>query len=61
LQAHKINFGTGHKHKFYVYAHKDRFMFTCINIKKFGIAPLTTIAWFKCYILSVREKFKVEH
>jgi hypothetical protein len=33
VQAHKINFGTGHKHKFYVYARKHRFMFTCINTK----------------------------
>ncbi len=32
-QAHKINFGTKHKHKFYVYARKQRFMFTCINTK----------------------------
>jgi hypothetical protein len=33
VQAHKINFGTEHKHKFYVYARKHRFMFTCINTK----------------------------
>jgi hypothetical protein len=29
----KLIFGTGHKHKFYVYARKHRFMFTCINTK----------------------------
>ncbi len=33
VQAHKINFGTGHKHKSYVYARKHRFMLMCINTK----------------------------